>query len=114
MRQEEKQRAIKVNTYYKVNGKIIAVVQRNGWSTFASNSDGGNAEAIHKLAARRGLSREGLSDLLANHYTASLCGKYGARLEVLHYADAASAPTSGEVFDEMFARQSGGGMNKLV
>ena len=100
------QRAIKVHTVFKVGGKVVGIIHRNGWSTFASNGIGG-AGSVHDLAARRGLTREGLNDLLADHYTTRLRRMYGTGLQVERYEDAASAPTSGEVEDLMFGRATG-------
>ena len=34
------QRAIKVHTVYKVDGKVVGIVYRNGWTMFASNGAG--------------------------------------------------------------------------
>lgn len=101
-----KQRAVKVHTVYRVDGEVIGAHKRNDWTTFASNTVGdvrGNSEQI---GLSRGLSGDALQDFVADHITEQLTKKYGDRLTVETYEDAALAPTSGEVNDVMFGRRA--------
>jgi len=97
------QRAIKVHTVYKVDGKVVGIVHRNGWTTFSGSGLGGIAE-VHETAGRLGRTGDALNDMLAKHSTARLRSLYGSRLQVESYPDATDAPTSGEVEDLMFGR----------
>lgn len=109
------QRAIKVHTVFKVDGKVVGIVHRNGWTTFSSNGAGAGIAGVHETAARLGRSGDALNDMLADHSAKGLRSLYGSRLQVERYPDATSAPTSGEVEDLMFGRASGGGrLNRFV
>lgn len=101
------QRAVKVHTVYRVNGEIVAMHQTNGWTSAASNSNSGirnipgqgDADAVGRA---KGLSGDALNDFVADQIAANLKAKYGSALEVESYDNLSTAPTSGEVRDEMF------------
>ncbi|WP_422366596.1 hypothetical protein [Pelagibius sp.] len=101
-----KQRAVPVHTVYRVNGEVVALHQTNGWST-TKNADSsarivpGQGDA-DKVGRELGLTGDALNDFVATHMTANLKKKYGAALTVETYPNAATAPSVGEVQDEMF------------
>jgi hypothetical protein len=103
-KQIEKQSIVKVHTLYKVDGKIIGVHERNGWTMFLSS--GGVRGDADKLALKLGLSGDALNDFLADRMAASLKKKYGVRLQVQHYEDPATAPTYGEVEAAIYGKQT--------
>lgn len=101
-----KQRAVKVHTVYRVDGKIVAVHQANGWTTSSNSNSGirnipgqGDADEVGRA---KGLSGDALNNFVADQITANLKARYGSALEVESYDNPSTAPTSGEVRDKMF------------
>ena len=99
-----KQRAEPAHTVYMVGGKVIAMHQHNGFTTFGSSADGGASTQAKKAGAAQGLTGEALNTFVADAITASLKQKYGAALQVETYRDPATAPSSGAIEDAMFGR----------
>ena len=99
-----KQRAEPAHTVYKVGGKVIAMHQHNGFTTFGSSADGGASTQAKKAGAAQGLTGEALNTFVADAITAALKQKYGAALQVETYRDPATAPSSGAIEDAMFGR----------
>ncbi|NIA67155.1 hypothetical protein HBA54_00950 [Pelagibius litoralis] len=101
-----KQRAVPVHSVYRVNGEIVAIHQTGGGTTSTNAAGGarnipGQGDAA-TVGWERGLRGDALNDFVADHITANLKKKYGSALTIETYDNAASAPTTGEMQDEMF------------
>jgi hypothetical protein len=103
MEQYERQSAIEAHTVYRVNGKPICVVARNGQTLFDTVDDfrsGGGLKPSDD-AGRMGLTGEQYMEYISRQIADHLRRRYASALQVARYEEG-EAPVMGELREEMF------------
>lgn len=103
MDQYDRQSAVEAHTVYRVNGKPVCVVARNGQALFDSAEDfraGGGLKPSDE-ASKLGLTGEQYMEYVARQIARYLRQRYADALQIARY-DAGTAPAMGDVREEMF------------
>jgi hypothetical protein len=103
MDEYDRQNAVEAHTVYRVYGKTICVIARNGQTLFDSAEDfrlGGGLKPADQ-AGELGLTGEQYMEYLSKEIARHLRERYATALQVARY-DAGTAPVMGELREEMF------------
>lgn len=105
-----KQQAIKAHTIFRVDGKIVAVQEENGWTLFPNSDDGAATSGIKSEAARLRLAGDAYNDFVADQIERDLRQTYGASLQVQRF-EPGQGPTMGELDFELFGNRNANPVN---
>lgn len=103
MDQYDRQNAVEAHTVYRVHGKVICVVARNGQTLFDTADDfrfGGGLKPADE-AGGLGLTGEQYMEYMAKQIGENLRRRYANALNVARYNEG-TAPVMGELREEMF------------
>ncbi len=103
MEQYDRQSAVEAHTVYRVNGKPVCVMARNGQTLFDTAEDfhsGGGLTPANE-ANSYGLTGEQYMEFVARQIARHLKQRYADALQVAHY-EVGTAPAMGELREEMF------------
>ena len=103
MDQYDRQNAVEAHTVYRVHGKAICVVVRNGQTLFDTADDfrsGGGLKPADE-AGDLGLTGEQYMEYIAKQIGENLRRRYNTALKVARY-DLGTAPAMGDLREEMF------------
>ena len=101
--QYDRQNSVEAHTVYRVHGKAICVVARNGQTLFDNADDfrsGGGLKPADE-AGVLGLTGEQYMEYIARQIGENLRRRYANALKVARY-DEGTAPAMGELREEMF------------
>ncbi len=103
MEQYDRQSAVEAHTVYRVNGKPVCVMARNGQTLFDTAEDfrsGGGLKPADE-ASGFGLTGEQYMEVVSRQIARHLKQRYADALQVARY-EVGAAPVMGELREEMF------------
>ena len=103
MDEYDRQSAVEAHAVYRVDGKPVCVVARNGEALFDTVEDfrAGGGQKPSDEASTLGLTGEQYMEYVAREIAQHLKQRYSDALEIAHY-ETGAAPAVSEVREEMF------------